>query len=85
MKMKEANYIKKICVYKFGDDNNYQLFKLKIHEFTFTTNVSNLPCRLNGIFYFVEMKEDGKNRNIPLRNKELNMVYFILLKHHQRK
>jgi cellulose 1,4-beta-cellobiosidase len=32
---------------------------LKNREFTFTTDVSNLPCGLNGALYFVEMDEDG--------------------------
>jgi hypothetical protein len=29
-----------VCL--FRDDNNYKLFKLKIHEFPFKTDVSNL-------------------------------------------
>jgi cellulose 1,4-beta-cellobiosidase len=32
---------------------------LKNNEFTFTTDVSNLPCGLNGALYFVEMEENG--------------------------
>lgn len=53
-------------VYLLRDDNNYQLFKLKNHEFTFTTDVSNLPCGLNGALYFVEMEEDGGKSKHPL-------------------
>jgi cellulose 1,4-beta-cellobiosidase len=30
-------------VYLFRDDSNYKLFKLKIHEFPFKTDISNLP------------------------------------------
>jgi cellulose 1,4-beta-cellobiosidase len=35
------------------------MFKLKNKEFTFTVDVSNMPCGLNGALYFVEMPEDG--------------------------
>jgi cellulose 1,4-beta-cellobiosidase len=46
-------------VFLLKDESHYQLFKLKNKEFTFTTDVSNLPCGLNGALYFVEMDEDG--------------------------
>jgi cellulose 1,4-beta-cellobiosidase len=46
-------------VYLLKDENTYQIFKLKNHEFTFTVDNSNLPCGLNGALYFVEMEEDG--------------------------
>jgi cellulose 1,4-beta-cellobiosidase len=41
------------------DDSHYQMFKIKNKEFTFTVDVSKLPCGLNGALYFVEMDEDG--------------------------
>ena len=40
-------------------DNSYYMFKLKNKEFTFTVDVSELPCGLNGALYFVEMEQDG--------------------------
>ncbi|KIM25002.1 carbohydrate-binding module family 1 protein [Serendipita vermifera MAFF 305830] len=47
-------------VYLMASDNtNYQMFKLKNHEFTFDVDVSNLPCGLNGALYFSNMKADG--------------------------
>jgi len=41
------------------DDETYQIFKLKNREFTFTVDVSDLPCGLNGALYFVQMDADG--------------------------
>jgi cellulose 1,4-beta-cellobiosidase len=46
-------------VFLLRDETHYQLFKLKNREFTFTADVSNLPCGLNGALYFVQMDEDG--------------------------
>lgn len=40
-------------------DNKYTQFKLLNKEFTFTVDVSQLPCGLNGALYFVEMNPDG--------------------------
>ncbi|KAI8606877.1 exo-cellobiohydrolase, partial [Chytriomyces sp. MP71] len=37
----------------------YESFNLKGKEFTFTVDVSNLPCGLNGALYFSEMPADG--------------------------
>jgi len=45
--------------YLLQDDSNYKMFKLLNREFTFTVDVSNLPCGLNGALYFVEMEQDG--------------------------
>jgi cellulose 1,4-beta-cellobiosidase len=42
-----------------NSSSTYQMFKLKNKEFTFTVDVSNMPCGLNGALYFVEMPEDG--------------------------
>nr|AAY83392.1 exoglucanase-type cellulase [Reticulitermes flavipes gut symbiont cell-4] len=42
------------------------MFKLKNKEFTFTTDVSGLPCGLNGALYFVAMDEDGGKAKHPL-------------------
>lgn len=41
------------------DGNKYEMYKLKNKEFTFTVDVSNMPCGINGALYFVEMPEDG--------------------------
>jgi cellulose 1,4-beta-cellobiosidase len=46
-------------LYLLRDESHYQMFKLKNKEFSFSTDVSNLPCGLNGALYFVEMDEDG--------------------------
>lgn len=41
------------------NDQGYEMFKLKNREFTFTVDVSNLPCGINGALYFVSMDADG--------------------------
>jgi cellulose 1,4-beta-cellobiosidase len=41
-----------------GEDK-YEMFKLLGKEFTFTVDVSTLPCGVNGALYFVDMQEDG--------------------------
>jgi len=41
------------------DGVNYQMFHLMNREFTFDTDISQLPCGLNAALYFVEMFEDG--------------------------
>ena len=38
---------------------NYRIFKLMNRQFSFTVDVSRLPCGLNGALYFVEMAADG--------------------------
>jgi len=52
--------------YLLKDDHTYMMFKLKNQEFTFTVDVSNLPCGLNGALYFVEMDPDGGLSKFPL-------------------
>jgi len=52
-----ANYGSR--VYLLDDDSTYKSFKLKNREFTFTVDVSSMPCGLNGAVYFVEMDADG--------------------------
>ncbi len=47
------------------DTNNYKMFNLLNHEFTFDVDVSNLPCGLNGALYFVEMEKDGGKGKYP--------------------
>jgi cellulose 1,4-beta-cellobiosidase len=47
------------------DGDQYKIFKLKNHEFTFDVDVSNLPCGLNGALYFVEMDADGGSSKYP--------------------
>jgi len=46
-------------MYLLEDENNYKMFKLLNKEFTFTVDMSNMPCGLNGAVYFVEMDQDG--------------------------
>jgi len=46
-------------VYLMESDSKYKMFNLKNREFTFTVDVTQLPCGLNGALYFVEMDEDG--------------------------
>jgi cellulose 1,4-beta-cellobiosidase len=46
-------------LYLLQDDTHYRMFKLKNREFTFTVDISNLPCGLNGALYLVEMDADG--------------------------
>jgi cellulose 1,4-beta-cellobiosidase len=46
-------------LYVMDSDDTYKLFRLKNREFTFTADVSNLPCGLNGAVYFVEMDQRG--------------------------
>jgi cellulose 1,4-beta-cellobiosidase len=45
--------------YLLADDNTYEVFHLLNQEFTFTVNVANLPCGLNGALYFTAMDADG--------------------------
>jgi len=47
------------------DTHTYKIFKLKNREFTFTADVSNLPCGLNGALYFVSMDADGGSSKYP--------------------
>jgi len=41
----------------------YEMFQLLNQEFTFTVDVSNLPCGLNGALYFVSMDKTGNQGN----------------------
>lgn len=40
-------------------EDKYRTFNLLNKEFTFTVDVSNLPCGLNGALYFSQMAADG--------------------------
>ncbi|KAI5889197.1 glycoside hydrolase family 7 protein [Schizophyllum commune H4-8] len=51
--------------YLMNGEDKYQMFKLKNKEFTFTVDMSTLPCGLNGALYFVEMDEDGGVSKYP--------------------
>ena len=58
----EGQYSKNIGSRTYLLDSNpdqYYMFYLLNKEFTFTVDVSELPCGLNGTLYFVEMEEDG--------------------------
>ena len=52
-------------VYLMADDTHYEIFELLNQEFTFTVDVSNLPCGLNGALYFVVMDADGGVSKYP--------------------
>ncbi|MBW0489566.1 hypothetical protein O181_029281 [Austropuccinia psidii MF-1] len=49
----------------FLNGKNYQMFKLKNKQFTFTVDVSKLGCGLNGALYFSAMEEDGGMKKYP--------------------
>ena len=57
----QGSYAKNVGsrTYMMNTKDKYQMFKLKNKEFTFTVDVSNMPCGINGALYFVEMQEDG--------------------------
>ena len=42
-----------------GSETEYEIFKLVNQEFTFTVDVSTLPCGINGALYFSQMDADG--------------------------
>ncbi|CAH7673462.1 glycoside hydrolase [Phakopsora pachyrhizi] len=46
-------------LYALASDGNYQMFMLKNKRFSFTVDVSQLPCGLNGALYFSQMNADG--------------------------
>lgn len=46
-------------VYLMESEDKYRTFNLLNKEFTFTVDVSNLPCGLNGALYFSQMAADG--------------------------
>ncbi|EIW76484.1 glycoside hydrolase family 7 protein [Coniophora puteana RWD-64-598 SS2] len=46
-------------VYLMADDTHYQMFNPLNQEFSFTVDVSQLPCGLNGALYFSQMDADG--------------------------
>ena len=46
-------------------DSKYQTFNLKNQEFTFTVDMSQLPCGLNGALYFSQMDADGGQARFP--------------------
>jgi cellulose 1,4-beta-cellobiosidase len=39
--------------YMMNTKDKYEMFKLKNKEFTFTVDVSKMPCGINGALYFV--------------------------------
>jgi cellulose 1,4-beta-cellobiosidase len=48
-----------IRLYLLNERNSHQRFNLIGKEFRFTVDVSNLPCGLNGVLYFVQMDPPG--------------------------
>lgn len=51
--------------YLMADNTHYEIFDLLNQEFTFTVDVSKLPCGLNGALYFVTMDADGGVSKYP--------------------
>ena len=52
-------------VYLMESEDKYRTFNLLNKEFTFTVDVSNLPCGLNGALYFSQMAADGGSSENP--------------------
>jgi cellulose 1,4-beta-cellobiosidase len=52
-------------VYLMSSETEYTLFQLLNQEFTFTVDVSQLPCGLNGALYLSEMDADGGLSRFP--------------------
>lgn len=44
---------------------HYKQFQMANKEFSFTVDVSNLPCGINGALYFAEMPADGGKGTYP--------------------
>ncbi|KAF7861533.1 hypothetical protein EAF04_008095 [Stromatinia cepivora] len=51
--------------YLMDSETTYKEFSLLGNEFTFTVDVSKLPCGLNGALYFVPMDADGGMSKYP--------------------
>ena len=45
------------------DEETYEMFMLLGKEFTFTVDVSNMPCGINGALYFAQMDKSGNMGN----------------------
>jgi cellulose 1,4-beta-cellobiosidase len=61
----QANVGSRLYLMAPGSKTEYQLFKLVNQEFTFTVDVSKLPCGLNGALYFSQMDADGGVSRFP--------------------
>ena len=53
----------------------YEMFQLLNQEFTFTVDVSNMPCGVNGALYFVEMDKTGNKGNGNMAGAEYGTGY----------
>jgi len=61
--------------YLMDKEGHYKQFILKNKEFTFTVDVSNLPCGINGALYFSEMKADGHKDEFNPAGAEYGVGY----------
>ena len=52
-------------LFMMKDASSYQMFQLMGQEFSFTVDVSALPCGMNGALYMVDMDEDGGMAKYP--------------------
>jgi len=59
--------------YLMDTDEKYFMFDMRNKEFTFTVDVSDLVCGLNGALYTVEMASDGSMANYPDNKAGANM------------
>lgn len=50
--------------YMLNNANEYEMFMLLGQEFTFTVDVSQLPCGVNGALYFVAMDKTGNKEGL---------------------
>lgn len=46
-------------IYLLANENEYNMFQLLNREFTYTVDVSQVPCGVNGALYFSEMNATG--------------------------
>lgn len=68
----QKNVGSRVYLLDAGSDSKYKLFNLLNQEFTFTVDVSKLPCGLNGALYFVTMDADG-----GISKNSVNKVSFL--------
>ena len=61
-----------------SDETNYRMFYLLNKEFSFTVDVSELGCGLNGALYFVEMMADGGLSEYPTNEAGARLVVLMM-------
>jgi cellulose 1,4-beta-cellobiosidase len=61
----QANVGSRLYLMAPGSETEYQLFHMVNQEISFTVDVSNLPCGINGAVYFSQMDADGGVARFP--------------------